>query len=164
MSSYPNQPAITVLSSYTLTRFVNLTRSCICNALWKIILSQRRLSTECLSISQEIDLFVTGLTISPERASVVDFSYPFWFDSIGMITLTVPEDPFYIFKPLHMYVWVVFIAVAVLAAIFVMCHERRRFGDKVTRRQSPFSDLGECLWYNYGIMWIQGNLVVKFQL
>ncbi len=34
---------------------------------------------------QEYDMAVAGLTVTPQRETVIDFTYPYWFKSIGLL-------------------------------------------------------------------------------
>ena len=63
------------------------------------------------------------MTISAERETVVDFTYMYWEEKVGMVTGTVPDDPFYMFKPLTTYVWISFAAAALVAAFGAVCYE-----------------------------------------
>ena len=99
----------------------------------------------------------TGLTISPAREEVVDFSYPFWEEYIGILTSTKTKETFFIFRPLHVYVWIGFIGMAVVTAVFV-----QKLESLDTRLEehhvSSFTRFDVCLWYTFGAMWNQGNM------
>ena len=98
----------------------------------------------------------TGLTISPAREEVIDFSYPFWEESIGVWTTTETEDQFFIYKPLHIHVWICFIGMSVIAAAFIWYLESRSVNSG-TERTAPFTRWDVCLLYIYGAMCNQGE-------
>ena len=107
-------------------------------------------------LQQEVDMVLTGLTISSEREQVVDFTYPFWEERLGMITLTQPPDQFYLFRPFSGHVWLIYVTIAVAVAILVkslegitlyMCH-----GLRLAR-----TVLGETLLFSWGAMWNIGK-------
>ena len=99
----------------------------------------------------------TGLSISPARAKVVDFSYPFWEEYTGILTTTKTKEQFFIFKPLHIYVWICFIGMAVITAMFVQQLESL---DTSTQEShiSSFTRFDISFWYIFGAIWSQGNL------
>ena len=43
-------------------------------------------------------MFVSGTSISVEREGVVDFSYPYFDERLGMVAFLEQDDPFYIIK------------------------------------------------------------------
>ena len=99
----------------------------------------------------------TGLTISPAREQVVDFSYPFWEESIGVFTTTKAGDQFFIFRPLSMFVWICFIGMSVATAVSIRYLESfyaKYRADCIL----PFTRLDVCLWYTLGGMWNQGMM------
>ena len=65
---------------------------------------------------QNIDILLSGLTISAARLEVVDFSFPFWEEKLGMIVGTVNYQNMYLVRPLHVYVWLCYGAMAFLTA------------------------------------------------
>ena len=91
----------------------------------------------------------TGLTISPAREEVVDFSFPFWEESIGMLTATQPEDQFFIFKPLHIYVWVCFIGMPIVTAVLIRYLESFD-PTPYDHRDLSFTRLDTCMFYTVG--------------
>ena len=99
----------------------------------------------------------TGLTISPAREEVVDFSYLFWEEHIGMLTKTSTEEQFFIFRPLHIHVWWCFIGMRVIIAVFV-----RQFESLDSRSETyhglSFTRFDVCLWCAFGAMWNQGTI------
>ena len=97
----------------------------------------------------------TGLTISPARAEVVDFSYPFWEESTGILTTTKKEEEFFIFRPLHTYVWMCFIGIAFITAICVRQLESM-YARSGEYHVLSFTRFDVCLWYTFGAMWNQG--------
>ena len=102
---------------------------------------------------------MAGLTISAERETVVDFSYPFWDDSLGMITLTVPEDQFFLFKPLHGYVWLCYGLAALLAAGIMCVWEHTSYRQQGAKGRTIYMRLEECFWYTYSAMWTKGKFI-----
>ena len=98
----------------------------------------------------------TGLSISPARARVVDFSYPFCEEYTGILTTTKTKEIFFIFRPLHIYVWICFIGMAVITALFVQQLESL---DTRTKEYhiSSFTRFDVSFWYIFGAMWSQGN-------
>ena len=104
----------------------------------------------------------SGLTISPAREEVVDFSYPFWEESLGVLTVTKPEEQFFIFRPLHIYVWISYFGLTVMAAVFVRYMESHYSrSEKISRSDEyhalSFTRSDVCIWYTFGAMWNQGN-------
>ena len=99
----------------------------------------------------------TGLTISPAREEVVDFSYPFWEEYTGILTTTKTEEQFFIFRPLHTYVWMCFMGMAIVTAVFVQQLESLDARSEEYHVLS-FTRVGVCLWYTLGAMWNQGNI------
>ena len=99
----------------------------------------------------------TGLSISPAREEVIDFSYLFWEEHIGLLTNTEAKEQFFIFRPLHIYVWICFIGMAVITAVCV--RQLESLGAKSEEYHVlSFTRFGVCLWYTFGAMWTQGNL------
>ena len=107
---------------------------------------------------QEVDLVLGALSITSERETVVDFSYPIWEEAVGMITLTVLDDQLYLFKPLHVHVWLSYATVMLLAAWLVMLYESWVVNAGMVQGRGPFSHTSTCLWYMYGAMWAQGKV------
>ena len=105
---------------------------------------------------QDVDMVVAGMTITSERETVVDFTYLYWEDKIGMLTGTLPDDPYYMFKPLHIYVWVSFAASALVAAIGATCYETWSVRIGVTSTKGFLLPLYP-LWYTVSALWLQGN-------
>ena len=97
------------------------------------------------------------LSITPEREAVLDFTYPIWEEATGMITLTVRGGEFYIFKPLHIYVWCCYISVWFVVALFVRSYEFSATFWGFLRSKSSFTRLDAALWYLYGAIWGQGT-------
>lgn len=64
---------------------------------------------------------MSGLTVSAERESVVDFTHPFWVESSSVLmrTSTLSSD-LHLLQPLHWHVWTGLISVALICAI-IMC-------------------------------------------
>ena len=98
----------------------------------------------------------TGLTISPAREEVVDFSFPFWEESIGMLTATQPEDQFFIFRPLHIYVWVCFIGMPIATAVLMYFLESLDPKSEDNNVRS-FTRLDTCIFYTFGAILYQGK-------
>ena len=105
---------------------------------------------------QEIDMVFTGLTISASRETVVDFSYPFFEERLGMMTRTVPEDPFYQFKPLSTLVWVCYVATALVIALMIRLQENLALAVGSINSKGYFSKISRSLWYFVGAVWFQG--------
>ena len=101
-------------------------------------------------------MVVTGLTISEERENVVDFSYPFWEESVGLITLTRPDDQFYLYKPLKPLVWVCFVCAALFVGLAAVGVELKASSLRSLKGQHAFGHLRESCWYMFGAMWNQG--------
>ena len=101
---------------------------------------------------QDVDMVLGPMSITPQRETVVDFTYPYWEEATGMLTLTVPGDGFYFLKPLQIYVWCCFVSILIVAAWFVRSYEWN-----ILHIKSGFSQLGVSLWYFYGTMWAQGK-------
>ena len=57
---------------------------------------------------------MTGLTVTGERQKVVDFSFPFWIEPVGILSLYEPEDMYKLLRPLSFPVWAGFIGAAFL--------------------------------------------------
>ena len=105
-------------------------------------------------------MILTGLTISSERDEVVDFSFPFFEEKLGMITLTQPQHQFYLFGPLGAYVWLVYIVAAVYVAIIIKYLE----GLMPNRRHDMRLDrglLGNTLLFTWGAMWHVGESLLQ---
>ena len=103
-----------------------------------------------------MDLVVAGLTISAERERVVDFSYFYWEDKIGMLTGSLPGDPFYMFKPLHIYVWVGLVIAALVTAAGAAIYESSTKQIAATSNRR-FMEPQQSIWYTLSAMWIQGR-------
>ena len=106
---------------------------------------------------QDIDMVWTGLTISPVREEAVDFSYPFWEESIGLLTATQPVDQFFVFRPLHVYVWICFIGMPLVTAV-VIRHLESLYPYSEDSHALPFTRLGTCMVYTFGAVLYQGKL------
>ena len=61
---------------------------------------------------QVIDIALTGLTITYERETVVDFSYPFWSETQAFGVLFEESWVPLLFRALDKYVWTVYAAMA----------------------------------------------------
>ena len=120
------------------------------NSRWSIIFYPYQLH------HQEVDLVMAPLSITGEREAVVDFSYPFWWDSLGMMTMTIEHDVFYLVKPLHIYVWMCYVIILLVAAQLVSFSESWAVSLGINRDTSPFCHLKESVWYLFGTMWNQG--------
>ena len=107
---------------------------------------------------QDVDIVLTGLTISTERESVIDFSYPFHEERTGLLTLTLPSDPFFVFKPLRVHIWVSFLAAAILIGTLVQISEKCASNTLITQGHAPLMPLFDRLWYTVGAMWNQGTV------
>ena len=108
----------------------------------------------CGIYRQDVDMVLGPLSITPERETVVDFTYPIWEEAIGMLTLTVPGNGFYFLKPLQIYAWSCFVCVLIAAALIVRAYEC-----SIVHSENSFSRFAVSLWYFYGMLWAQG----KFQ-
>ena len=97
----------------------------------------------------------TGLTISPAREEVVDFSFPYWEEAIGLLTATKPEDQFFIFRPLHMYVWVCFIGMPIITAVLIRYLESF-YPISEDNHDLSFTRLDVCMFYTFGAILYQG--------
>ena len=105
-------------------------------------------------MGQEIDMFASALSVSAEREEVIDFSYLIWEQtSAGLLLTQEKQDQFYIFRPLHPYVWVTFGAAAVIIAVVTSLCEMARIGG---RPLGTLSRLRNSLFYTYGAMFYQG--------
>ena len=105
-------------------------------------------------------MILTGLTISSERDEVVDFSFPFFEEKLGMITLTQPQHQFYLFGPLGAYVWLVYIVAAVYVAMLIKYLE----GLMPNRRHDIRVDhgvLAKTLLFAWGAMWHVGESLLQ---
>lgn len=96
------------------------------------------------------------LTISPLREEVVDFSYPFWHESIGMLTLTLPQDQVYILKPLRTAVWICYFTSTFLVAVFLYIYEVKLNVMKKYIKTTPLAGIGDCIWHSLCISTFQG--------
>ena len=105
---------------------------------------------------QDVDLVAAATTITAERATVVDFSYLYWEEKLGMLTGTVSGEPFYMFKPLHVYVWICFPAAGLVAAICAACHEVSNEKIVMTSEKGFMLPL-ELMGYILKAMWVQGK-------
>ena len=112
---------------------------------------------------QDVDLVAAATTITAERATVVDFSYLYWEERLGMLTGTVSGDPFYMFKPLHVYVWICFPGAALVAAIGAACHEVSNVKITVTSKKGFMLPL-ELMGYILKAMWVQGKFWLPYFL
>ena len=126
-----------------------------------ILLLDRKHSWHCVDMSkliffQTTDMVVTGLTISEERETVVDFSYPFWEESVGLITLTRPDDQFYLYKPLKPLVWVCFVCTALFVGLAAVGVELKTSSLWSLKGHHAFGHIQESCWYMFGAMWNQG--------
>ena len=66
---------------------------------------------------QKIDVGLTGLTVTHERATVVDFTYPFWSDMQAFGVLYEESLIPLLFRPLSRDVWITYFATAVFISI-----------------------------------------------
>ena len=107
-----------------------------------------------IDFTQDVDLVVAGMTITKERLKMVDFSYFYWEEKLGMLTGTVSGDPFYMFQPLHTYVWLSFAAAALSAAVVVACCE---ISSVKLGKTTGFMQPLDSLWYTFGAMWLKGT-------
>ena len=115
---------------------------------------------------QDVDLVVAGMTISVEREEVVDFSYLFWEEKLGMLTGTVSGYPFYMLRPIHAYIWLSIMAVVVIAATVAACCETLALKIQKTATNVFLTPL-DFLRYTSRAMWNQGGwnneIVLMFQ-
>ena len=89
---------------------------------------------------------MTGLTISAERQTAVDFSFPFWEERLGLLTVTVKQSNFYLFRPLHAYVWLCYVCMALLVGYLAY-----------STRVLDFSGPGKNMVYLIGGLVCQGD-------
>ena len=47
---------------------------------------------------QEVDMIMAGITISKDRSEVVDFTFPFWTETSGVVVKSVDQREYYFFK------------------------------------------------------------------
>ena len=108
-------------------------------------------------------MVLTGLTISSERIEVVDFAYPFWEERLAMITLTEPRHQFYLFKPLTIPVWLLYVFAAVYVALCIKSLEcislYLHHGVSLAR-----DALGQTLLFTWGAMWNIGKSLFRMFL
>lgn len=107
---------------------------------------------------QDVDMIVAGLIVSFEREKVVDFSYPFWYENIGMLTATFSEDQFYIFKPLEISIWLCYICAALSVSSWLYLPAIKTESEKTEPGAVRFID---CVWYTLRIAACQGMLRTK---
>ena len=100
---------------------------------------------------------MADLTISAIRDTVVDFAYQFYEDRTAMLTLTNEESSFYIFQPLHKYIWLCFVGTAGFVGIVAFIFERSSTSKEAS--MSKFRSLWVSLWYTYPAMVYQGMLM-----
>ena len=113
--------------------------------------------------NQDVDLLVTGMTISAARASAVDFSYMFWEDKLGMLTGTLQSEPFYMFNPLHKYVWLSFTAAVLTAAVTTACYENCSMKMRMTSMKGYLRPVN-VFWYTFAAMWNRGKFNLYLSL
>ena len=104
-----------------------------------------------------MDLLISGITISAERESVVDFTYPFWEEKLALVTLTEDSRNFPIFRPLHYIVWICYVGVALVAALGIRNQEWLVSVMLNKSNSGEYMTLRDCIWYTYGAMWYQGE-------
>ena len=124
-----------------------------------LILSTDKFIFNIFFTIQDVDMVLTGLTISAQREAVVDFSYPFWEESVGLLTLTEHQDEFYIIKPLKFSVWLSLMGTALLAALFAGVLETKSWKSKPADPKKLIKNFTKYLWYTFGAIWYQGWLI-----
>ena len=124
-----------------------------------LILSSDKFIFNIFFTIQDVDMVLTGLTISAQREAVVDFSYPFWEESVGLLTLTEHQDEFYIIKPLKFSVWLSLMGTALFAALFAGVLETISWKSKPADPKKLTTNFMKYLWYTFGAMWYQGWLI-----
>ena len=100
---------------------------------------------------------VSALSVTAEREIVIDFSYLIWEQTSAAMLLTQEKkDQLYLFRPLHMYVWVSFAAAAIVIAVATSQYERVGIHGTYGNSRGRLSQLRNSLWYTYGAMFYQG--------
>ena len=103
-------------------------------------------------------MLMSGLTITAQRQEVVDFTYPFWYEPMGMLTLTIPQDNFFLFKPLRGLVWAVYLLSAVIiAALLWFSTIHIIYYRHIERSQQKYTR-SDIIWYTIGASVSQGNV------
>ena len=105
---------------------------------------------------QDVDLVIAPLTISSERLEVVDFSYSFWEEATGMLTLTLPKDSFFLFRPLEFPVWICYCAMAILVTGVVYGFHNAE-GREIERGRRQLYHIKEWLFSTVSVALYQGQ-------
>ena len=59
-----------------------------------------------LIILQQADIILAGLTVTKARSEVVDFTYPFWEEPVGVVVRVTDHKETYFYKPLGTWVYI----------------------------------------------------------
>ena len=51
-------------------------------------------------------MILAGLTVTKARSEVVDFTYPFWEEPVGVVVRVTDHKETYFFKPLGIWVYI----------------------------------------------------------
>ena len=115
---------------------------------------------------QDIDIALTGLTITQEREVVVDFTYPFWTDMQAFGVLYVESATPLLLRPLSRDVWMTYFAMAIFISIVLWSSEVLTSKTKVQSiapvDKTTASKYHDIYMFVIGAVFYQGELLTPF--
>ena len=105
-------------------------------------------------------MVVAALAITFEREKVVDFSFPFRYETFGMLTTTLSQDQFYLFKPLETSIWLCYICAAALLSSWLYLRVNEMKSGKTEPATTHFIN---CVWYIIRMAAYQGMFLCFLQ-
>lgn len=104
---------------------------------------------------QETDIAVADLTMTYERSTAVDFTAPYYFESMGIL-IWQPDISNNIWKMLSLFSIYVWVALAISASIsVVVLFALHRFSALPV--DSKLNGFGRCMWFGISCLTNQGK-------
>ena len=114
-----------------------------------------------IRVCQEADIAAAALTITADRETVIDFSFPYWEEPSGILIRRPGEGSklLTLLTPLRWSVWATVISEVMLASVAI--YACTVFANRVImrRRDTIMAAFHNCLWYCFGVMTNQGTCI-----
>ena len=114
-------------------------------------------------VGQEADIAAAAVTITADRETVVDFSFPYWEEPSGILIRRPGEGSklLTLLKPLQWSVWATVICEVILASVAI--YACTIFANRVIVRRTDtiMAVFHNCLWYCFGVLTNQGACIYR---
>jgi len=108
----------------------------------------------CCWSPQDADIAAAALTITAERETVVDFSFPYWEEPSGVLIRRPAEGSklLNLLKPLQWSVWLTVIVEVLLASVVIYACTACANHLAARQRDTTMTSFENCLWYSFGAL------------